>query len=350
MGATPTQVVLRVVLPTALPGISTGVMLAVARAAGETAPLLFTALFSDYWISRSAPEFLPKTIGDLMKPTASLAVLIYNFSGSPFDNQIELAWAAALVLVVIVLIVNIGGQCAGAAIRLNPRRRTWPPTKSSGNGSGTRTDGHANGNGSTRPGDRLQDRRALLRQVQGRARRRRPDREGHHHGVHRPVGLRQEHGAALPEPHERPGARLPLQGPACTSAARTSTTRTVDPVAVRRHIGMVFQQPNPFAMSIYRNVAFGLRLNRYKGNVRGEGRAGAAQRGAVGRGEGQAARRAACRCRAASSSGCASRARSPPSPTVLLMDEPCSALDPIATRRIEELMQELKQQATRSRS
>jgi phosphate transport system permease protein len=110
MGATPTQVVLRVVLPTALPGVSTGVMLAVARAAGETAPLLFTALFSDYWISRSAPEFLPKAFGDLMQPTASLAVLIYNFSGSPFDNQIDLAWAAALVLVVIVLLVNLTGQ------------------------------------------------------------------------------------------------------------------------------------------------------------------------------------------------------------------------------------------------
>jgi phosphate transport system permease protein len=110
MGATPTQVVLRVVLPTALPGVATGVMLAVARAAGETAPLLFTALFSDYWISRSAPEFLPKTLGELMKPTASLAVLIYNFSGSPFDNQIDLAWAAALVLVVIVLLVNVAGR------------------------------------------------------------------------------------------------------------------------------------------------------------------------------------------------------------------------------------------------
>src|SRR5215813_7911705 len=41
----------------------------------------------------------------------------------------------------------------------------------------------------------------------------------------------------------------------------------IDPVAVRRHIGMVFQQPNPFAMSVYRNVAFGLRLNRFRGNV-----------------------------------------------------------------------------------
>lgn len=110
MGATPTQVVLRIVLPTALPGVLTGVMLAVARAAGETAPLLFTALFSDYWISRSTPEFLPHAFGDLMKPTASLAVLIYNFSGSPFDNQIDLAWAAALVLVAIVLLVNLAGQ------------------------------------------------------------------------------------------------------------------------------------------------------------------------------------------------------------------------------------------------
>ena len=110
MGATPTQVVTRVVLPTALPGVATGIMLAVARAAGETAPLLFTALFSDYWISRTSPEFLPKTLGELMKPTASLAVLIYNFSGSPFDNQIDLAWAAALVLVAIVLIVNVAGR------------------------------------------------------------------------------------------------------------------------------------------------------------------------------------------------------------------------------------------------
>jgi phosphate transport system permease protein len=110
MGATPTQVVTKIVLPTAFPGILTGVMLAVARAAGETAPLLFTALFSDFWISRTSPEFLPKALGDLMKPTASLAVLIYNFSGSPFENQIELAWAAALVLVVLVLMINLTGQ------------------------------------------------------------------------------------------------------------------------------------------------------------------------------------------------------------------------------------------------
>jgi phosphate transport system permease protein len=99
MGATRTQVVWYIILPTALPGILTGVMLAVARAAGETAPLLFTALFSDYWLT-----------GNLMEPVPSLAVLIYEFSGVPYPNQIEIAWAASLVLVVIVLVSNILGQ------------------------------------------------------------------------------------------------------------------------------------------------------------------------------------------------------------------------------------------------
>jgi phosphate transport system permease protein len=106
MGCNPTQVVWKVVLPTAMPGIITGVILAVARAAGETAPLLFTALFSNYWLFQGGNI-------ELMEPTASLAVLIYNFSGMPFDNQIELAWAASLVLVVMVLILNIVSRAIG---------------------------------------------------------------------------------------------------------------------------------------------------------------------------------------------------------------------------------------------
>ncbi|MEZ5785456.1 MAG: phosphate ABC transporter ATP-binding protein PstB [Xanthobacteraceae bacterium] len=121
--------------------------------------------------------------------------------------------------------------------------------------------------------------------------------------------------------------------------------KNVDPVVVRRYIGMVFQQPNPFAMSIYDNVAFGLRLNRFKGNIdeRVE----------------HALRRAALwdevkdklKASGLSLSGgqqqrlCIARAVAT-EPTVLLMDEPCSALDPIATRRIEELMLELKEDYT----
>jgi phosphate transport system permease protein len=103
MGCTETQTICKVVLPTALPGILTGVMLAVAGAAGNSAPLLFTALFSSYWI------------GSFTEPTASLAILIYNFSGMPFPNQIELAWAASLVLVLIVLVFNIASRFVGSS-------------------------------------------------------------------------------------------------------------------------------------------------------------------------------------------------------------------------------------------
>lgn len=99
MGATRAQMVTKVLIPTAAPGILTGVMLALSRAAGETAPLLLTALFSDYWFD-----------GKLDQPIASLAVLIYNFSGSPFEHQVNLAWAGSLVLVVLVLLFNILAQ------------------------------------------------------------------------------------------------------------------------------------------------------------------------------------------------------------------------------------------------
>lgn len=120
---------------------------------------------------------------------------------------------------------------------------------------------------------------------------------------------------------------------------------SVDPVVVRRYIGMVFQQPNPFAMSIANNVAFGLKLNRYKGNI--EERVEKALRGAAlwdevkdklknsGLSLSGGQQQRLCIARAIATE-----------PEVLLMDEPCSALDPIATRRIEELMQELKQKYT----
>ena len=101
MGCTRAQVIWQVVLPTGMPGILTGVMLAVAGAAGESAPLLFTALFSNYFLS------------SLTEPTASLSILIFNFSGMPYDNQIELAWAASLVLVLIVLVLNITARFIG---------------------------------------------------------------------------------------------------------------------------------------------------------------------------------------------------------------------------------------------
>jgi phosphate transport system ATP-binding protein len=119
----------------------------------------------------------------------------------------------------------------------------------------------------------------------------------------------------------------------------------VDPVAVRRYIGMVFQQPNPFATSIFNNVAFGLRINNFKGN-KAEKVEQALKRAAIwdevkdklnnsGLSLSGGQQQRLCIARAIATD-----------PEVLLMDEPCSALDPIATRRIEELMLELKERYT----
>jgi phosphate transport system ATP-binding protein len=121
--------------------------------------------------------------------------------------------------------------------------------------------------------------------------------------------------------------------------------RSIDPVAVRRYIGMVFQQPNPFAMSIFKNVAFGLRLNGYRGDLHQkveEALRGAALWNEV---------KDKLRQSGLSLSGgqqqrlCIARAIAT-EPEVLLMDEPCSALDPQATLKIEELMQVLKKKFT----
>jgi phosphate transport system permease protein len=86
---------LRVVLRTALPGILTAALLAVARAAGETAPLLFTALNNQYW------NFKPD------QPTASLTVQIFNYAISPYEDWHSKAWTAALVLLLLVGAFNL---------------------------------------------------------------------------------------------------------------------------------------------------------------------------------------------------------------------------------------------------
>lgn len=98
VGATHFQTIRRIVLPEATPAMMTGVMLAVARASGETAPVLLTALFSQHWIR------------SLMEPTASLSVLIYNFASLPYAHHISMAWSASLVLVIFVTVINVSAQ------------------------------------------------------------------------------------------------------------------------------------------------------------------------------------------------------------------------------------------------
>lgn len=104
IGAYNYQTVLKVVLPAAIPSILTGVTLAIARAAGETAPLIFTALYSNFW-----PSAPPK---GLFEPIATLSVLVYNYAIVPFKPQQELAWAGSLILVFLVLVTSVTARLA----------------------------------------------------------------------------------------------------------------------------------------------------------------------------------------------------------------------------------------------
>ena len=84
-----------IILPAALKGIFTGILLSIARAAGETAPLLFTALGNRFWSTQ------------LDQPIASMTVFIYDYAKAPFDDWNQQAWAASFVLIVLVLLLNI---------------------------------------------------------------------------------------------------------------------------------------------------------------------------------------------------------------------------------------------------
>ena len=95
IGASKFTTIIKITLPAAFASIATGVVLSVARAVGETAPLIFTALFSPFW-----PD-------GIFSPVASLSVLIYNFAIMPYEAQKELAWAASFILVVLILSLNL---------------------------------------------------------------------------------------------------------------------------------------------------------------------------------------------------------------------------------------------------
>lgn len=104
VGASKFVTVVRITLPTAFTPIATGVVLSIARAAGETAPLIFTALFSPFW---------SEGLDGLFNPIATLSVLIYNFAIMPYEAQNELAWAASFVLVLFILALNLFARWLG---------------------------------------------------------------------------------------------------------------------------------------------------------------------------------------------------------------------------------------------
>ncbi len=121
--------------------------------------------------------------------------------------------------------------------------------------------------------------------------------------------------------------------------------RSVDPVEVRRRIGMVFQVPNPFPKSIFENVAFGLRINGFKGDLKGKVQ-WALERAALWEEVKHCLHKNAFELSGGQQQRlCIARALAV-EPEVLLMDEPCSALDPIAAAKIEDLIHQLKREVT----
>jgi phosphate transport system permease protein len=98
LGANKTRTILAVVVPAAKQGILTGMILGVARVAGEAAPLLFTSLNNQFWATK------------LSEPTATLPLMIYYRAISPYDDFHRQAWAAGLVLLALVLVANIAAR------------------------------------------------------------------------------------------------------------------------------------------------------------------------------------------------------------------------------------------------
>ena len=106
VGASRFVTITRITLPAAFTPIATGMVLAIARAAGETAPLIFTALFSPFW-----PE-------GVFNPIATMSVLIFNFAIMPYEAQNQLAWAASFVLVIMILLANLLARRLAARTKL----------------------------------------------------------------------------------------------------------------------------------------------------------------------------------------------------------------------------------------
>ncbi len=285
LGISRWKTIVHIVMKTALKGIVTAILLALARVAGETAPLLFTAFGNRFWNH------------DLSEPIAALPLQIFSYAISPYDDWHRQAWAGALVLVVMIFFVNIlvrflTREKAIENVTLTiPSKMITAIIGPSGCGKST-----------------------LLRSL---------------NRMHELV------------PQTRIEGRVVFAG-------EDIYAPHIDPVVVRRRIGMVFQKSNPFpTMSIAENVLVGLKLNGVRDRAFLRERLEESlrmaalwdevkndlQKPGISLSGGQQQRLCIARAIAVE-------------PEVLLMDEPASALDPIATAKIEELIHELSSNYT----
>ena len=367
-GASKWQTIRRIVLPRAMPGIMTGMILAMARGAGEVAPLMLVGAV------KLAPELPLDARLPLRPPERSFMHLGFHIYDLGFQSQNSeaakpMVFTTTLLLIGVVFLLNV------LAVRL--RTPAAPPVRIREVLRKERTTGerHDPSNHRRRPRTAGSRARAHRRRRALRRPRRTPRSRGEEIVARRARLLALSYGAKqalfdinLKIPKGKVTALdRPLRAAAsrrCCARSTGSTTCSptvritgdmllngdsiydpgVDVIELRKRMGMVFQKPNPFPMSIYENVVYPLRIDgenataRVLDEVCERSLRGAAlwdevkdrlQDSALGLSGGQQQRLCIARAIAAE-------------PEVLLMDEPCSALDPIATSKIEDLIAELK--------
>ena len=291
----------------------TGILLAFARIAGETAPLLFTALSNQFWTS------------DLSQPMASLPVTIFKFAMSPYENWQKLAWAGVFLITLGVLALNILARTffRNKALRSPMDAKVEVPVGERVKLSVRNLNFYYGG---------FQALKNITLDI--------PERKVTAFigpsGCGKSTLLRTFNRMFELYPEQRAEGEIIMDG-------SNLLTSKEDVSLIRAKIGMVFQKPTPFPMSIYDNIAFGVKLFESLPRVEMDERVEWALKkaalwtevkdklGQSGAGLSGGQQQRLCIAR-----GIAIK------PEVLLLDEPCSALDPISTGKIEELIHELK--------
>ena len=349
LGATRWQMVRGSVFPAAAPGIMTGIILAMARAIGEAAPLILIGAVGFVTFRRAH------------SPAPTRCFPCRSSTGRSARRMTSQAIASAAIIVILVLMLVLNGSRTD---RPNPPFETHPVVEeNSVNAQISEAPVLDSADRRRRADDPYRDDAARGR---GASRRRRPASTSSSCRMCPAITARSAPFGTSTSTVAK-NAITALIGPSgCGKSTLIRTinrmndlvpsyrsegrilldgqdlfAKSVDPVAVRRRVGMVFQKPNPFPKSVYDNVAFGPRINGYKGNmdelVEGSLRRAALwddvkdklKQSGMALSGGQQQRLCIARTIAVN-------------PEVILMDEPCSALDPRSTLQIEELMAELK--------
>ena len=291
LGATKLQTIWHVILPMAMPNVITGLILALGRVSGETAPILFTC----------AAYFLPQLPTSILDQCMALPYHLYviSTSGTDMEAQLPLAYGTALVLIIIILFVNL---------LANALRKYFEKNALKGISMSI-------------------EERSVVAFIG-------PS------GCGKSTFLRLFNRMNDLIPNTRLTGEIHIDG-------KDIYGKDVQVDELRKKVGMVFQRPNPFPKSIFENVAYGLRVNGVTDNSFIRQRVEESLRGAALWEEVKDKLKVSAYALSGGQQQrlCIARAMAV-SPSVLLMDEPASALDPISTAKVEELIHELKEQYT----